>query len=205
VSLDAVSAEEYRQVKRVDGFAKACEGIRQLARDKACVGVGFLVTEQNYRRLRRLVLLAQELGASYCQFRPAILFDPSNPGQPAEQPVWIGELPRSLEGLGIRVAYDLDRFQQYYNWQGHGYDRCYWSGLQTVITADGRVWTCCNKRGMSGECLGDLREERFQDVWERRPIATVSDTCRVMCRGHLANKELHQLQQWRDRPHSAFI
>jgi hypothetical protein len=67
------------------------------------------------------------------------------------------------------------------------------------------VWTCSNKRGYEHDCLGDLNDEPFPAIWSRRTIPQVNEKCRVMCRGHLANRELHKLYQLKEHPHINFI
>jgi MoaA/NifB/PqqE/SkfB family radical SAM enzyme len=204
VSLDAADGQEYREIKGVGGFQAACDGVRQLSELGGTVGVGFMVTEHNARRLRPMAELAKALGASYVQFRPAILFDPADPATPIGDRSWaLGGLVPPDGWPEIRVELDMNRFKDYAHWAGHGYDACYWSALQTVITADGRVWTCCNKRGTPGNCLGDLRYEPFPEIWKRRHVAPVDGQCRVLCRGHLPNKAIHELFQ--PHPHSQFI
>ena len=76
--------------------------------------------------------------------------------------------------------------------------------MQTVITPNGKLWTCVNKRERSDALLGDLSCESFAQVWDRvgMPCA-VNDTCRIMCRGHVANLTLEHVLR---RPeHENFI
>jgi hypothetical protein len=151
-----------------------------------------------------MVHLAASLGATYCQLRPTIQFDAAAPGVPTgDRRYCNAAIEKSFYWPDFPVELDVKRFHEYGSWEKHGYDVCWWSGLQTVITPDGRVWTCCNKRGDPGHCLGDLNEASFEEIWSRRQIATVDDRCRVMCRGHMPNKELHQL--FAQYPHQNFI
>ncbi len=209
VSLDAADPDSYRLAKGVDRFAAACDGIRRLvaAEGPATVGVGYLVTERNWGQSGEAVRLVKELGADYVQFRPTVRYDQDEPDQVDEDTGWIVEALEMLEALAEYfpelVVVDTDRFRMYQGWQGHGYPTCWWSGLQSVVTPNGKMWTCVNKREHPAALVGDLSQESFQAIWSRRPLARVDEHCRVMCRGHLANLALDGIMAPRDHP--AFV
>ena len=208
VSLDECTPADYQRSKGVDGYAPVVAGIGRLrmAEGKAVVGVGFLLHEGNYRKSREMVELGRGLGADYVQFRPTIHTDPQEPGKLAENTGWMKAAidwlqPHSADPF---VSLDLPRFADYQNWQGHGYTTCHWSGLQTVITPNGMVWRCVNKREQPGALLGDLTKELFADIWERAGGAcTVDSQCRVLCRGHIANQTIDAVMS--EPLHSNFI
>lgn len=207
VSLDAADAVSYLRDKGVDRFADACNGIRRLvaADGDATVGCGFLITRHNFWQAPQMAALARELGADYAQFRPTVLYNQDSPGLPAEDTAWMLEARPVLEALAARadVEVDLDRFDLYRDWGGHGYQTCWWSGLQTVVTPNGSVWTCVNKREHPASLLGSLADESFEDIWARRPLAKVDGSCRIACRGHVPNRALDQMM--RPAAHAAFV
>ncbi len=209
VSLDAADAEAYKRDKGVNRFYQACTGIQRLAEapGDATVGVGFLVTERNWRDAAAAATLARDLGADYLQLRPTILYRQDDPDTPDEATGWMEEALPVLERLakawdGFVVA-DLDRFRMYRAWEGHGYPTCWWSALQTCVTPNGKVWTCVNKREHPGAEVGDLTKETFAELWSRRPLTQVNGDCRVMCRGHLPNLTMAEIMAPRD--HEAFV
>lgn len=203
ISLDECNAEDYKQSKGVNQFHKAIEGIKNLvaAEGNATVGIGFLLHERNYNKYPQMIELAKSLGVDYCQFRPIINYDQNNPSVTIEHPTWINYLPSvNLD----RVVFDKERFKQYQNWNGHGYQTCHWSALQTVITPNGKVWRCVNKRGYADALLGDLTQESFATIWNRSgSTCTVDNKCRIMCRGHIANQTLDKLMK--EPSHANFI
>lgn len=197
VSLDYPDAESYAAVKGggPDGFAHVVDGIRNLvaAEGPATVGLGFLLNRDNHTRAWDMATLAGELGVDYLQFRPTILYDYAAPNRLAEDTSWI--TPAFLSDLAqLRkrsdVIVDVSRFDMYAGWRGHPYETCWWSGLQTVITPNGQVWACLNKRNFTGAALGDLNLDFFGVIWKAAPIQCVNDQCRVMCRGHIPNLAL---------------
>lgn len=195
VSLDECTAEDYKTSKGVNQFHKAIEGINNLvaAEGNATVGIGFLLHEKNYSKYPQMIELAKSLGVDYCQFRPIINYDQNNPSVLIESPDWITKLPTVN---WPNVIFDRTRFLQYQQWSNHGYNTCYWSAMQTVITPNGKVWTCVNKRGYPEALLGDLTIETFAQVWEKHGSSCKVDSkCRVMCRGHIANQTINKVME----------
>lgn len=209
VSLDAANREYYKQYKRVDRFAAACSGIENLARaeGRATIGVGYLVNPDNWRDVHEAAELADELGADYIQFRPTILFDQDDPSRLDEDTRWMDDALEELlavkEECGDFVEFDADRFVMYRTWGGHPYSVCWWSGLQTIVTPNGSVFACANRREHADALLGNLAEEPFASIWARHRPHVVGESCRVMCRGHISNVALDEIMK--PREHAAFV
>lgn len=200
ISLDESNAEDFKQSKGVTRFNKVIEGIKHLvsAEGKATIGIGFLLHENNYFKLNQMKALGESLKVDYIQFRPTIHYDVDNPSLKISHPSWID----SLEEQPETIVFDKSRFDGYLNWNGHGYKTCNWSALQTVITPNGKVWTCVNKRGIESALLGDLTTQSFKDIWKGKSCL-VDNKCRIMCRGHLANQSLDKIMTKPD--HSNFV
>jgi MoaA/NifB/PqqE/SkfB family radical SAM enzyme len=208
VSLDAPDADTYAQEKGVPAsrFDAACNGIRLLAKHGGTVGVSFLLHDRNWGRTGTMLALARALGATYATFRPAIRFHAQHPSVADDDPSWVTRALPVLEKFSREpdVELNVERFTQYRDWTGHGYDTCYGVRMNTTITPDGRVWLCPNRRGMPESCLGDLRTESFGAIWARHPASfTVNDQCRVMCRLHPVNEVMAALET--SRAHEAFV
>jgi MoaA/NifB/PqqE/SkfB family radical SAM enzyme len=198
VSLDECDAESFKVSKGVNRFDAVLQGIRALvaAEGSATIGLGFLLHRGNYSRVHDMVRLGRTLGVDYVQFRPTVQFSMERPGEVAEDTTWVTwaiKYLRTYEGDDFVTA-DISRFQRYALWQGHGYATCNWSALQTVITPNGKVWRCTNKREMPDALLGDLSVESFADLWARSggPCA-VNSQCRVACKGDPGNQTLERI------------
>ena len=198
VSLDECTGEAFEVSKGVDRFAQVMGGIHRLvmAPGKATIGLGFLLHAGNYREIYHMVELGKALQVDYIQFRPIINYDQASPSQRAEEATWINDALPLLRQYANdpMVVVDMDRFTMYRDWISHPYPVCYWAAMQTVITPNGHVWSCVNKRGHPGALLGDLTQESFAEVWTRAGgPCFVTDDCRLMCRGHLSNLTLDAL------------
>ena len=145
---------------------------------------------------------------SYAWQDRVIDYNQDEPGQLVENVDHHAWLNYAAQRLGWYdnpfVVADLDRFRMYRDWEGHGYKTCHWSALQTVITPNGKVWRCLNKREHPEALLGDLTTESFSDIWERAgSTCAVDGKCRVMCRGHIANITLDAIMA--EPAHRSFI
>ena len=208
VSLDECNRDAFKASKGVDRFDAVLDGIRRLvtAPGPATIGVGFLLHAGNYAQIYHMVELGKALGVDYVQFRPIINYDQATPTQRTEDAGWINQaipLLRQYAGDPFVVA-DVERFAMYRDWQGHSYPVCHWAALQTVITPNGQVWRCTNKRGIPDGLLGDLTQDSFASIWQRAGgTCQVNDKCRVLCRGHLANLTLDAIMT--EPAHANFI
>ena len=195
VSLDEISKDAYQRSKGVDGGMAAVDGICNLvnAKGDATIGVGFLLHIDNWKDAPEMQALALGLGVDYVQFRPTVRYDMAAPGKRTRGDHWLRRAAFLLDNMSGVLPGTVDRFIDYDLWTGHGYDTCYWSALQTVITPSGKVWDCVNKREFPGAELGDLSRETWSDVWARRQLVKVDDQCRVLCRGHIANVAVNEI------------
>lgn len=197
-SLDGHDVESYKAYKGVNRFERVCDNIRQLVamEGNATIGVGFLIHNDNWRAIHDMVRLGRDLGVDYVQFRPTVHYDQAQPGKMVEaDTAWIhhaiGRL-QAYEGDRFVIA-DTSRFLRYAQWQEdkRGYSTCWWANIQTVITPNGKVWRCTNKREYPDGLLGDLTVESFETLWQRSGGAcAVTSTCRLACRGDISNQTL---------------
>jgi MoaA/NifB/PqqE/SkfB family radical SAM enzyme len=199
ISLDRHDRGSYREYKRTDGFDQAVAGIRNLvaADGSATIGVGFLLSEQNVDYIPDMVRMRRFLGVDYVQFRPEINYNVDSPQSNPGNTGWVARAIEKLREVENResVIVDLERFDMYRRWLIHPYKTCYWVQMQTVITPDGSVWQCCNRRGFDESKLGNLHEEPFALIWTRSKAHTVNERCRVMCRGHIPNLTLDEIMR----------
>jgi len=169
---------------------KRCEG-------NATLGIGMMVDNTNIYDIYAQASNASN--ADYFHIRPIVggLIHKANMNM-------IEIYVRTARTHGINVIYDRERFDMYRNWKSHGYKTCYWTQLQSVITPDGRVWACCNRRGFEDSCLGDLNKSSWLEIWENNHSWKVNKDCRRMCRGHIPNLTLNMIMNPTNK-HKNFI
>jgi MoaA/NifB/PqqE/SkfB family radical SAM enzyme len=208
VSLDCWDGPTYAKEKRVPAarFDAACDGIKSLVGAVPTVGVSYLLHKDNWQDMGFMVALSRTLGATYTTFRPTIDTSPAKQSVCDADRSWITDALPHLEMYAAErdVECDPPRFVEYRDWQSHGYSTCCGIRFVTMVTPDGRVWVCPNRRGMPGSEIGDLRNESFSAIWAKHPRQwTDFADCRVMCRLHLLNQTLTTVQT--PRAHEAFL
>jgi cyclic pyranopterin phosphate synthase len=205
VSMDYADRDEYNAVKQVPAFEDAKHGTRLLTGGDAKIGVSFLLDwKHNGQSTDEMQMLGRELGADYVEFRPKISYDLKNPSVPNEDTSWAQKGLRELKlisklpDLEVRLA----SFEHYANWRRE-YSICRGILFTGIVTPNGKVWTCVNRRGFPDSEIGDLNKNSFSEVWANQKVFKVNDQCRVMCRADEINRTLDVLSS--PVPHEEFV
>jgi MoaA/NifB/PqqE/SkfB family radical SAM enzyme len=209
VSVDCVDAESYAAYKGVsqNWFSKMLAGVSNLRHGKSVVGVSFLLGKDNWTQARDMLKLAREMGVDYATFRPMIEYSMDDPSMPAGNVSWITQALPMLELLSNQPDVECipERFIEYRDWQyRREYGACYGIRFNTVVTPNGKVFVCVNRREFAGSELGDLSVESFASIWARHPGEWRDfEKCRVLCRLHMINKTVWDVH--RPRQHVEFV
>lgn len=169
ISLDAATEETYCKIRRVhrSHWEKATASVTHI-KNAGCptVGVGFVVTPDNWREIYDAAKLAKELGAD--NFRISAQFSNEDERMFAGFHEEAARLAREAEGLSDGNFTVYNRFgDRLHDLQlGSPEDRlCGYQFFTTYIGADLGVYRCCgyayNERGL----VGSLRGQRFKDFW----------------------------------------
>ena len=174
ISLDAATEETYTSVRRVHAshWAKAQAAVMALreARDQlktdCVVGVGFVVTPDNWPEVVAAARLAKEIGAD--NFRISAQFSSKDERLFAQFHARAAELCKEAEGIsgdGFRVYNRFANRLEDLIFKNPEDELCGYQFFNTYIGGDLQVYRCCgyayNKRGW----LGDLTNQRFKDFW----------------------------------------
>lgn len=212
ISLDAASAKTFRKVHGMDGdmFNKVIDNIALLTNmkkrleSKTTIGVGYLTCHHTKNEMRNIAILSKKLKVDYLQFRPLRIHNK-------------GKFKYHLAGIVDRIYECLNESTDTYNvlYSKHlyemiksqnyrrNYKKCYGQQFSSVISADAKVYLCCNARGRNKYCLGDLRKDSFENIWnseERKKIIENIDLkdCVPICRNDGINQILWDIKQPRE-------
>jgi MoaA/NifB/PqqE/SkfB family radical SAM enzyme len=211
ISVDCIDAESYAAYKGVSPqwFGKMQTGISNVINGggDCIVGASFLLSGDNWTQARDMLKLARSMDVDYTTFRPMIEYEIDAPAMPSGDTAWITHALPTLTALSHEHDVECvpDRFIEYATWNyNRPYKSCYGIRFNTVITPNGKMFVCVNRREFAGSELGDLTRESFADIWARHPGEWRDfEKCRVLCRLHMINETLWDV--YRQRQHVEFV
>ena len=175
VSIDAGTAGTYAATRRVpeSQFARAWANVRRLAelRDEEgsglVVGVGFVVTRDNWREVVDATRLARDAGAD--NVRISAVF------QPDDEKYFDGFYSKASNLCRDAESLAEGRFRVFNNFgdrigdlrqHAPDYSFCGYQHFSTYVGGDLNVYRCCvqayNPRGL----VGSIKGQRFRELWE---------------------------------------
>lgn len=163
VSLDSSSAEEYTKEKGLDQFERVLDNLEKAcrARDemKTFIGVGYVLTKNNYQQLECLIDRLDDMKVDYIYFRPV---EEAGDIMPTVEELY--DLKKRLVGWtkGKRVKY-LFHITDRIITQNAGLS-CVAHSLTSIIHADGNVVMCEKRRGEEIS-FGNIYENSFEQIW----------------------------------------
>jgi cyclic pyranopterin phosphate synthase len=225
VSIDAGKKKSYdnlRVTNSSNNFDVVFSNIKKLIKikkklkSKIVIGVGFVVTQDNYKEVIDFAKLFKDIDVDYCQFKPEIIQierngTQDNKKQQISSEFWaykiIDLLNEASEILGKKFesnAYKIEDLIVDPEKYGRGYKQCIGSQFQPCIGADGHVYVCTNHRGHKKYSYGNLYEENFKKIWgnikKRKKIMNIIDkkekfcNCTQLCKPHESNKMLWSIK-----------
>jgi sulfatase maturation enzyme AslB (radical SAM superfamily) len=108
----------------------------------------------------------------------------------------IAENTKKFKVLYSKHKYDMMKDKNF----GRNYKECYGHQFATVIAADAKMYICCHMRGYSKYCIGDLRKNTFEEIWNSRRRQEVARSidfrdCIPLCRDNTFNQVLWNIRQ----------
>jgi MoaA/NifB/PqqE/SkfB family radical SAM enzyme len=212
ISLDAGSPETFEKVHGMDGdtFEKVINNIRLLTNMKkqlnssTTIGIGYLTCDYSKDEMYETTKLCKKLAVDYLQFRPMQMH---NNGKFEYHLTDIAKnirrcIKESKDGFKVLYSkhkYDMMEDKDY----GRNYKKCYGHQFATVIAADARMYLCCHMRGHDKYCIGDLRKNSFEEIWnseQRKKVVENIDfkDCVPLCRDNTFNQILWNIKQPRE-------
>jgi len=225
VSIDAGKKKSYdnlRVTNSSNNFDVVFSNIKKLIKikkklkSKIVIGVGFVVTQDNYKEVIDFAKLFKDIDVDYCQFKPEIIQierngTQDNKKQQISSEFWaykiIDLLNEASQILGKKFesnAYKIEDLIVDPEKYGRGYKQCIGSQFQPCIGADGHVYVCTNHRGHKKYSYGNLYEQNFKKIWsnikKRKKIMNIIDkkekfcNCTQLCKPHESNKMLWSIK-----------
>lgn len=174
VSIDAGNDETYSSVRRVPKgqYSRALAAVKGLAEEKrrarsgVVIGVGFVVTPDNWTDVIEATMKAKALGADNIRISAMFSSDDEKPY------LHFYDQARDLVRQARECAsseFDVyDRFGdrvEDLRMKSPDYARCGYQHFTTYIGGDLNVYRCCNTAYNERGLLGSLKDQRFAEFW----------------------------------------
>jgi len=191
VSLDSGNRAVYRKIKKNDTFNTVINNIKLMRKKKeqmkikTVIGASFVVCEENETTIEQAQQVIGQF-VDYLQIKPEI------------HNLKIHEISkRNSNIIGIVKRYKPTSLLP-----------CQIAGLVGSISATGDVYFCCQTKGNANFTFGNIYNESFSKIWERRKTITPNiDKC-VPCRYMNYAKELEKYKkeiEFIDLRHKEFL
>ncbi len=226
ISMDAGSANSYdklRVTNKSNNFEIVVKNIKKLIaikkkkKSKIVIGVGFVVSKDNYKEVIDFAKLFKNMDVDYCQYKPEIVQIERNgklnkKKEQISSDFWlhkvIKQLDEAREILGNKFecnSYKLEDLLFDSKNYGRNYKECIGSQFQPCIGADGNVYVCTNHRGHKEYSYGSIKDKSFKAIWgnmkKRKCIMNkINNTekfsnCSQLCKPHESNKMVWQIKE----------
>lgn len=165
VSLDAGKRETYERIRKSKQWDRALSNIKLATTfDSTYLGVGFVITRENYKEIVEACSLVKDLGVPY--IRLSAMF--SNLGAGYYNGIYdditvLRAEAKKLNGDGFKV---VDFFGERINdleLESPDYDFCGYQQFVLYIGGDQKVYTCCTNAYTTHGEIGDLRDQSFAE------------------------------------------
>ena len=225
ISIDAGKVETYAAARSVSPMQwdRAWNAVEKLAeaRDlrgdpEIMVGVGFVVSRENFDQVFQFCKIAKEHGAD--NVRLSLRFGPEGNDFFSKEQLDVAE----SQAARAQAEFDDDHFlvvnlipERRANQDApvQDYEPCYTMRSLCVIGGDSKVYTCCTLAFDPRGLIGDLKEKSFTEIWDRRFFDrfSVKKQCAVQCLYEKRNKAMIAIVEGPDGdpgprpPHVDFI
>jgi len=209
-SVDAGTADTYNAVRESDGFTKVLKNIGYVVKfDTPChIGIGFVVTRDNWTEIEVACKIAQELGVKY--IRLAAMFSDEGSKYYAGIQSIIEELITETKELETDTFKIIDLFSRRIDDLDQGSPKhsfCGYQNFTTYIGGDLKVYRCCTTSYTKHGEVGDLSNLSFKEwltSWERKEKYANFDarTCHH-CQFHAQNDVINYMLETPD--HVEFV
>ncbi len=176
VSLDAGTSETYEEIRESKGFDKVLANIKVLVDlgTPCVIGVGFVVTRENWTEIQDACRIAKDLGVRY--IRLAAMFSGEGRDYYLEEESWIKE---DIEEIGEIETDDfkiVDLFSRRLDDLDQGNPKhpfCGYQNFTVYIGGDLKIYRCCTTSYTKHGEVGDLANQTFKEwltSWEKEEL-----------------------------------
>jgi MoaA/NifB/PqqE/SkfB family radical SAM enzyme len=195
VSLDAGTMETYERVRESKAWPRVLRNLEMIGKLKGpYVGVGFVVTRENWNELYRACLIAKNCGIAYV--RVSAMFSEGGADYYAGLEEGIDAQRAEAKSLEDETFKVVDFFDDRINdlkRAAPDYSFCGYQQFVTYIGGDQKVYTCCTNAYTPHGEIGDLREQRFSEWFAKTRRYEFDARGCHHCQYHAVNKTVNYM------------
>ena len=200
ISLDAGQSKSYEKIRESKGFDKVLSNIRTLVGvgTPCVIGIGFVVTRENWCEISEACYIAKGLGVSY--IRLSAMFSEEGSGYYTSLVPVIEEAIKGTKGRETDSFKIVDLFSHRLDDLDQGSPKesfCGYQNFTVYVGGDQKVYRCCTTSYTKHGEVGDLREQTFKEwltSWEKKELYEKFDakSCHH-CQFHSQNAVINYL------------
>jgi MoaA/NifB/PqqE/SkfB family radical SAM enzyme len=191
-------------------FDAAWDSVEALGATNTVVGVGFVVTPENWHEIYDAVETARDIGAS--NIRIGAQFSAQEEALFAgfhDDASALAKRSESLAGKGFEVVNRFSEKMSDLRQKAPDYDSCGYQQFTTYIGADLNVYRCCVLAYNEAGVVGSIKDRRFADMWmspgRAAEMSAFSARSCDRCQFNASNRLLDYALRHDDPPHSEFV
>lgn len=193
---DEKSYSEYRSVK-LEEFSKVLRNITILKRNSSCtIGASIIVDHENVNHLFSLTQQLVNSGVSNVKISPCVVSD-SNEYYYNYHASIFNIAKEQIDKIKMFFGKEIELFDSYQTTTNDfqkDYDWCPYLQILPVIGADLRIYSCQDKAYTPNGLIGDIRNQKFSQLWfsskEKFFMINPKNDCRHHCVADFKNRQI---------------
>ena len=189
VSLDASSETTMQHLKgyqadfeRIITNLEQAIAMREQRRTKLEIGVGYIITPDNFDEIYSIATRLKEMGVDFIRFKVDIT-GRYLLGDTAERAIEEVAKAKELIDASFNVVSvhtgEESQSCEIYDIHRMGKIKCYTTQLWGTVGSDGQLYACDHRTHKNGRPYGDLKTNTFRDIWTARQNSLPDEYCNM--------------------------
>lgn len=215
-SLDAGTPERYKQTHGLDEyhFNKVINLINRICKLKnryksnCDIGIGYIINldspNKEQEDIHQALKLVLKEGLDYFQLRPVLMRGEDSDVRCVD---YLQETVQMVNESNINVKLYNTSISRRVD---KNFSYCHGSHFITSICANSKVYYCCILKNVDYAEIGDLKKDRFKDIWISNNIRKIGNNinlsrCPNRCKNNVINNLIEKLMEESKSEHKDFL
>lgn len=171
ISFDSPNAQEYAKLRGVTEDAHQAvlnniAGFAQKKKKNCILGINYVVSAANYKRIYEAARLLKELGADNVKFSAMLSNEKGHHDAIREEAA--GQISRAKADFASDAFSIIGSYENEcrdVNFSAQSFPVCYTCRFVTVIAADQKIYLCHTRAYDSKAVIADFKDRSFREAW----------------------------------------